>query len=156
MLCHSHAFSARSRRYVAPESVEAAVGLSKWVLQVWVYGNSYENVVVCVVTPDKEAVMGWAKENGLEGSFAEVCARPEVKQMISEDMTACGKASKLRGFEFPKDVHFETATNELGQGFTVDNDCLTPTMKLRRPQLQKRYQKHIDAMYAALKAAGKA
>ena len=31
--------------------------------------------------------------------------------------------------------------NELGQGFTVINDCLTPTMKLRRPQLQKRYQK---------------
>ena len=31
--------------------------------------------------------------------------------------------------------------NDLGQGFTIVNDCLTPTMKLRRPQLQKRYQK---------------
>lgn len=34
--------------------------------------------------------------------------------------------------------------------FSVENDLLTPTFKLKRPQLQKRYQADIDAMYAAL------
>ena len=33
---------------------------------------------------------------------------------------------------------------------------MTPTFKLKRPQLQKRYQAQVDAMYAALKAADKA
>ena len=27
---------------------------------------------------------------------------------------------------------------------------MTPSMKVKRPQLQKHYQKEIDAMYAAL------
>jgi len=31
--------------------------------------------------------------------------------------------------------------NDLGQGFTIDEDLLTPTLKLRRPQLQLKYQK---------------
>ena len=31
--------------------------------------------------------------------------------------------------------------NELGHGFTVDNKVLTPSMKLRRPQLTKHFQK---------------
>ncbi|KAJ1476189.1 hypothetical protein T484DRAFT_3121266 [Baffinella frigidus] len=133
------------------------VGLSKWVLQVWVYGSSFEAVVVCIATPDKEALMKWAADTSLEGSFEDICKRPEqVKTMIMEDITANGKACKLRSFELPKDVHFETEVNDLGQGFTVVNDCLTPTMKLRRPQLQKRYQKAIDAMYTSLKEQGKA
>ena len=57
----------------------------------------------------------------------------------------------MRGFEIPKDVHFETEVNKLGQGFTVDNECLTPTFKPRRPQLTKRYQKALDDMYAKMK-----
>ena len=31
--------------------------------------------------------------------------------------------------------------NELGQGFTVENEMLTPSMKLKRPQITKKYQK---------------
>jgi len=149
-------FKLAQGEYVSPESVEASVGLSKWVLQVWVYGSSFEAVVVCIATPDKEALMKWAADTSLEGSFEDICKRPEVKTMIMEDITANGKACKLRSFELPKDVHFETEVNDLGQGFTVVNDCLTPTMKLRRPQLQKRYQKAIDAMYTSLKEQGKA
>lgn len=40
--------------------------------------------------------------------------------------------------------------------FTVENDLMTPTFKLKRAPLQKRYQAHIDGMYAALKQGGKA
>jgi len=36
------------------------------------------------------------------------------------------------------------------QGFTIENDCLTPTFKLKRPQLQKRYQAQINTMYQAI------
>ena len=43
-----------------------------------------------------------------------------------------------------KAVHLE------GEAFSVDNDCLTPSFKLKRPQLQKRYQAQLDAMYVGL------
>lgn len=53
--------------------------------------------------------------------------------MIHEDMVACAKASKLRGFEVPKAIHLVTQVNLLGQGFTVENDLLTPTVSRFRP-----------------------
>jgi long-subunit acyl-CoA synthetase (AMP-forming) len=43
---------------------------------------------------------------------------------------------------------------ECAQGFTIETDTLTPTFKLRRPQLLKRYQGSIDRMYEQLDAAG--
>lgn len=38
-----------------------------------------------------------------------------------------------------------TLTNMLAAA--VDNDLMTPSFKLKRPQLQKHYQKEIDQMY---------
>jgi hypothetical protein len=35
--------------------------------------------------------------------------------------------------------------------FTVENDLITPTFKFKRPQLQRRFQAEIDAMYRALR-----
>ena len=61
-----------------------------------------------------------------------------------------GKAAKLKTFELPKAVHLEGELNELNQGFSIQNDCLTPTFKVKRVQLLKRYQAQIDAMYVSL------
>ncbi len=44
--------------------------------QVWVYGNSFENVLVAVVVPSEAAFTAWAeRENGASaaGDFAALC-----------------------------------------------------------------------------------
>jgi len=145
-------FKLAQGEYVSPESVEAAAGVSKWICQVWVYGSSFETCVVAVVVPDMEVLTPYIASKGLSGSVDEICAMPEVKAMIYDDMVACCRAAKLRSFEIPKDIAFVTEVNELGQGFTIESDCLTPTMKLRRPQLQKKYQALVDKCYAQVKA----
>lgn len=38
--------------------------------------------------------------------------------------------------------------------FAVENDLLTPTFKLKRAQLLKKYQAVINTMYAAVKSGG--
>lgn len=57
----------------------------------------------------------------------------------------------LQGFEQVRAIFIESPDNM----FSVENELLTPTFKLKRAPLQKRYQAEIDAMYAALKAAEK-
>jgi long-chain acyl-CoA synthetase len=37
----------------------------------------------------------------------------------------------------------------LPEGFTVSNELLTPTLKLRRQRIVERYRNEIEAMYAA-------
>ena len=45
-----------------------------------VYGNSYENVLVAVVVPDKKALTAWASDNGLGNtSFEELCDNSKVR-----------------------------------------------------------------------------
>ena len=46
---------------------------SKYVAQVYVYGDSLKHAVVAIVIPDEEVLMKWAKENGKEGSFQDLC-----------------------------------------------------------------------------------
>jgi hypothetical protein len=62
--------------------------------------------------------------------WEQVCAKDQVKALIFDDMMACAKGSKLRGFEIPKAIHLVSDVNALGQGFSVDNDLLTPTVRV--------------------------
>ena len=55
--------------YVAPEAVEAACTPSKFVSQIFVYGNSLETNTVAIVVPDKDTIMPWAKSKGINGSL---------------------------------------------------------------------------------------
>lgn len=80
----------------------------------------------------------------------QLAKKPEAKKFILQKMIEEGKAAKLKTFELPQAVFLEGSINDLNQGFSIDNDCLTPTFKLKRPQLLKRYQAQVDEMYTAL------
>lgn len=87
----------------------------------------------------------WAEHNKLaDKSFAELCKTESVKKHLLQSIQQHGKACDLKGFENVKNIHLE---HEL---FTVDNDLLTPTFKLKRFEAKQKYQKEIDALYAEL------
>ena len=46
---------------------------------IWVYGNSFESFLVAIVVPDKRKLMTWAADNGVDGSFEDVCKDPKVR-----------------------------------------------------------------------------
>ena len=83
------------------------------------------------------------KNKNKKGDYAALVKEPKAAAWMLAELTAAGKADKLKGFEMVKAVHLES------EAFSVDNDTLTPSFKLKRPQLQKKYQKEVDAMYVA-------
>jgi len=83
----------------------------------------------------------WAADNGIPGDIQSWIQNEKVKKAIMADIEKVGKEAKLQGFEFIKEVHLTTDT------FTVDNDMMTPSFKLRRAQILKAYQKQVDEMY---------
>ena len=66
----------------------------------------------------------------------------------AQDLVSTGKADKLNGFEIIKALHLEP------RPFSVEDDLLTPTFKLKRPQMLKKYQAEVDALYKELNGRG--
>lgn len=138
-------FKLAQGEYIAPEKIENVYTKSHFVAQVFVYGSSLEPNLVAIVVPDEEFLVGWGSKNGFEGrTFKELVSDPKVQELIEHDMQKHAKAGKLHGFEMAKKMYFDSAL------FSVENGLLTPTMKLKRPQAQKKYQKEISEMYTAL------
>ena len=57
-------FKLSQGEYIAPEKIEQIMGLSQWIAQVFLYGDSFQNACVALVVPEEETVMKWAKANG--------------------------------------------------------------------------------------------
>ncbi len=88
-------FKLQHGEYVAPEKVENVLGNCKWILQVFVYGDSYQTYLVSVVVPKKEEVMAWAKEKGLSASFEELCLNKELNAVVVKDMNTLSREKKV-------------------------------------------------------------
>ncbi|KAH9112405.1 hypothetical protein AeMF1_013257 [Aphanomyces euteiches] len=140
-------FKLSQGEYIAAEKIENVYAKSPFVAQIFLYGDSYQSCVVAIVVPDPEVVQSWATSQGIpEGNnLAKMAARPELKAAIVTSMDQAAKEGKLNGFECVKDIHLHPDV------FSVENDLITPTFKLRRPQLKAYFKNQIDTMYAGLK-----
>ena len=138
-------FKLSQGEYIAPEKLENIFVLSPYIAQSMVYGDSLKSNVVAVVIPEETEVSKWGKEKGV-GSAADVLKDPEFKKAIQDDMLRLAKENKLSGLEKPKDIHLSS------EAFTIENDQLTPTFKLKRNNAKKAYQEVLDAMYAKIEA----
>lgn len=136
-------FKLAQGEYVAVEKLEQIFVRSPYVAQIWIYGNSERDCLVAVVVPDPETVLPWAKSKDMIA----VCSSPATEALIIGDMNRLWAESKLAGFERVHRVHLEP------QEWTPESDVMTPTMKIKRPQMQKHYQKVIDALYADINPA---
>lgn len=139
-----HIFKLAQGEYLAPEKIENIYIGSAYVAQVYLYGDSLKAACIAIVVPDEEVLMKWAKDNGIEGSFEDVCKTQEALKLIHADITRVGKESGLHSFEQAKAIHLEPVP------FAVDNDCLTPTFKLRRPTLKSKYMEMFVSLYSQL------
>jgi len=137
-------FKLSQGEYVAVEYLEGVFVRSQFVKQIWVYGNSFKRYLVAVAVPDEEYLPIWAKQNSTQGDYTSLCANPKVKAAIVADLEKVGKEAKLNGFEFVKSVLLVTTP------FSVDNDLMTPTFKLRRVNLLKHYKDAINKMYVEI------
>ncbi|MEW5309499.1 MAG: hypothetical protein WDW38_001385 [Sanguina aurantia] len=140
-------FKLSQGEYIAAEKLENVYKGCEMVEQIWVYGDSFKSCVVAVVVPKETSVMAWATEKGMEGDFKTLVATPAFNKCMLQALEAAGRAGKLKkGLEEVKAVHLSA------EQFSVENDLLTPTFKLKRGPLKTHFTSEIDALYAALPA----
>ncbi|NXY63984.1 ACSL5 ligase, partial [Callaeas wilsoni] len=136
-------FKLAQGEYIAPEKIENVYIGSAPVAQVFVHGESLKSFLIGIVVPDAEILPEFAAKLGIKGSFEELCKNPAVKRAILDDMIRLGREAGLKSFEQVKDLYIHT---EL---FSVENGLLTPTLKAKRGDLVKFFQKEIETLYSS-------
>lgn len=139
-----HIFKLSQGEYIVPEKIENIYIRSQYVEQVFVHGESLKSCVVAIIVPDVDVVKCWALENGIKGTFSDLCDNPRVKKVIMDDMLQWGKTAGLKTFEQIKDVYLHP------DPFSVQNGLLTPTMKTKRPEIRNYFKPQIEDMYKQL------
>lgn len=138
-------FKLAQGEYVAPEKIEGVYIKSQYVSQIYVAGHSLESYLVGVVVPDPDVAASWAAAQGLAGddaSMAALCQNAAFLKVVSDDMEETAKTYKLFRFERVQRLHLHP------EELTLESNLVTPTFKLKRPQLAKHFKDQIDSMYA--------
>ncbi|KAI8532913.1 hypothetical protein RHMOL_Rhmol11G0254600 [Rhododendron molle] len=138
-------FKLSQGEYIAVENLENTYSRCPLVTSIWVYGNSFESFPVAVVAPDRKALEEWAANNNQTGDFKQLCENLKARKYILDELNSTGQKNKLRGFEMLRAVHLEP------NPFDIGRDLVTPTFKLKRPQLLKYYKDCIDELYEEAK-----
>ena len=103
---------------------------------------------VAIIVPESDKLAAWAAENGTTAEKVLAEQDSAFKAVIMDEIAALGTSKKLNSLEKPKEIFLAP------EPFSVENDILTPTFKLKRNIGQKIYKAQIDAMYESLEARG--
>jgi long-chain acyl-CoA synthetase len=127
-------------KYVAPQKVEGALKVaSPYISQVLVHGDG-RKYATALITLDPEAIEGWATEQGLSySSVEELATSREVHELIEGSVADANRS--LERWETIK--KFEILPSEL----TVDDGEVTPSLKVRRKIVEKKYADVLNSMY---------
>ncbi|KAG9293345.1 hypothetical protein G9A89_007591 [Geosiphon pyriformis] len=138
-------FKLAQGEYIAPEKIEIIYQKHELVAQAYIHGDSLQASLVGIIIPDPETLLSWAKQNNLgDKSYEELCQEPEVKNHILQTLIRYGKANDLKGFENVKNIYLTS------EQFTIENDLMTPTFKLKRHQARKYYAAQIEKLYSEI------
>ncbi|WP_420454115.1 AMP-dependent synthetase/ligase [Rubrivirga sp.] len=139
-------FKLSTGKYVIPQPIENALTESPLIEQAVVVGNS-QKFCTALIFPNMEALPVWAKNHGVtaqgEALLKEPAVQAEFERLVAEANEGMDHWSQVQRFRLVPEL------------MTVENELLTPTMKVKRGAVNKAYTDSIDTMYTASVDKGK-
>ncbi|MBB6579880.1 long-chain acyl-CoA synthetase [Comamonas odontotermitis] len=124
---------------VPPGDIEQALCADPLFEQTMVVGE-HQPFIACVAVVNREEWKQLAASHGLDPDNSVSLQAPAVRKAVLQRIeNLCHGFAK---YAVPRAVQLVT------EPWTVDNGLMTPTLKLRRPQLMQKYAGEIAAMYA--------
>ncbi|MFG2557991.1 AMP-dependent synthetase/ligase [Streptomyces sp. NPDC048496] len=133
-------------KYVAPAEVEGQFkAVCPFVSNILVHGAD-RNYCTALITLDGPSILGWAAENGLAGKpYADVVASPQTVELIDGYVKRLNE--RLQRWQTIKQFRL------LPRDLDVEHGELTPSLKLKRPVVERAYKSLIDEMYVGAREA---
>ncbi|MET9292698.1 long-chain fatty acid--CoA ligase [Streptomyces sp. NPDC003077] len=133
-------------KYIAPAEVETRFKAAcPYVSNVLVHGAN-RNFCTALIAFDEPTIMAWAKEHGLEGmSYAEVAASAQATELIEGYVVRVNEGlqrwQQIRKFRLlPRDLD-------------IEHGEITPSLKVKRPVVERTFKDLLDEMYAGTREA---
>nr|BFE77707.1 hypothetical protein GCM10020093_003080 [Planobispora longispora] len=124
-------------KYVAPQHLEGRIKAACPFLSHVVVHGDRRNYCTALVTLDPDVTGPWARAEGLPSDPAELCSHPRMREEVRRAIEAVN--ADLAGYETVKEFVI------LEGDFTVESGELTPSMKVRRREVEERYRDTLDS-----------
>ncbi|WP_412078029.1 AMP-dependent synthetase/ligase [Streptomyces xanthophaeus] len=133
-------------KYVAPAEIEGQFkAICPYVSSIVVHGAD-RNFCSALIALDEPSILGWAAGHGLEGkTYGEVLAAPETNRLIETYVQTLNEG--LQRWQTVKKFRL------LPRDLDVEHGDLTPSLKLKRPVVEREFKHLIDEMYEGSREA---
>ncbi|MGW2302247.1 AMP-dependent synthetase/ligase [Streptomyces sp. NPDC001809] len=128
-------------KYIAPAEVEGQFkAVCPFVSNILVHGAD-RNFCTALIALDEPTLLGWAADHDLAGkSYAEVVADPKTVEMVQGYVDRLNEG--LQRWQTIKKFRL------LPRDLDIEHGELTPSLKLKRPVVEREYKGLIEEMYA--------
>jgi long-chain acyl-CoA synthetase len=123
---------------VSPQKIEGMLTLQPEIGQAMVSGDKRPYIVGLIV-PDAEWALEWSKREGERFNMRALQDLPAFRNAVRAAVDRVNRdlsvTEKVRQFAFADEA------------FTIDNEEMTPSMKIRRHKIKERYNVRTDGLY---------
>ncbi|RYY27579.1 MAG: long-chain fatty acid--CoA ligase [Sphingomonadales bacterium] len=123
---------------VAPQKVEGMLTLQNEIVQAMIAGDK-RPYMTAVIVPDPEWTQEWCARSGAKCDFKELAHDPDYKaavgaavERVNKDLSVIERVRKFIIADGP---------------FSIENEQLTPSLKIRRHVLKQAYGDRLAALY---------
>ncbi len=127
----------------SPESIEESLVENSRYIDGALLHNSQDPYTIALVTPNKEALKSWARENGLDPETD--AAREKMLGKIQEEVNSYRKGGRNSG-AFPE-RWLPAAIYVLPEPWTEQNHFLNSSMKVVRGRVEEAYKANMEFAY---------
>ena len=141
-------FKLSQGEFVAPDKIQTVLQESKYINQIFVYGESHYSFAVALIYPELKECVEFLKKNKKMGEIDydkikidNLYENKIMEKEILNDINIVGREFDLKGFEIPKKVRI------IIEPFSTENNLMTPTLKLKRKNIKDKCKNIINSMY---------
>ena len=123
---------------ISPSRIEAKLDIEPEIAQSMLYGD-FKNYLVAIIVPNKELALEWAKENNVDANLSNIIKDSSFIKKIREVVDKVNKnlsaIEQIRKFIL------------IDHEFTIENNMMTPSMKVRRFKVKDMYKEKLENLY---------
>ena len=107
-----------------------------------IYGNSFKNNIIAIIKPNSPLL---AEIFGVdESEILKMGDDKKLKDLIIADLGEIAKEVNFNSLEKVKYIIVDF------EGFTIENECLTPTFKIVRKKVEIKFKQKINDLYKTI------